>query len=117
MARSLRGAQGAGRAPLAEGLDGATHRRSLRLHALAEQVLRYMADFEKVMAEGTVDEKRTFIRAFARRIALDPEAGTGRAELYALPRFTALPAGAGNAANSSLIMVAGAGFEPATFRL
>lgn len=34
-----------------------------------------MADFEDVVAEGTVDEKRRFIRAFVRRIEIEPAVG------------------------------------------
>jgi hypothetical protein len=48
-----------------------------------------MRDFEKVVAEGTVEEKRSFIRAFTRRVELDPETGEGLAEIYDLPDFTA----------------------------
>lgn len=67
----------------------------------------------EVLAAGTVDEKRQFLRAFIRRVELDPDTGRGRAELYSLPTQTASSAKDTNdAANSSLIMVAGAGYEP-----
>ena len=71
-----------------------------------------MARFDEVVAAGTVDEKRRFLRAFTRRIELDPDTGHGLVELYSLPTQTALPPKSCNAANSSLILVAGVGFEP-----
>ena len=57
------------------------------------------------MREGTIEEKRSFIRAFTKGIELDPEGGKGRAQLYLLPDLTAI---GGETARSSLEMVAGA---------
>ena len=83
---------------------------------LVGAMLDCMAEFQQVAAEGTVEEKRSFIRAFTGTVELDPETGKGRAELLYLPKETALSGDPENAA-SSFTMVAGAGFEPATFRL
>jgi len=60
-----------------------------------------------VASEGTVDEKRRFIRAFTRRIELDPETGKGRAELLYIPNDAAFSGDCENAA-SSFPVVAGA---------
>ena len=94
-------------------LDAAAD-KALEVENLSPEVLGYMERFDEVVATGTVEEKRRFLRAFTRRVELDPDTGRGRAELYSLPTQTASPADADNAGNSSLIMVAGAGFEPAT---
>ena len=91
-------------------LDAAAD-RALEVETVIPEVLGYMERFDEVVAAGTVDEKRRFLRAFTRRVELDPDTGRGRAELYSLPTQTALPADADNAGNSSLLMVAGAGFD------
>ena len=81
--------------------------------------MRSIAELGRLLAvqekeRARVNVTRRFLLAFIRRVELDPDSGRGRAELYFLPTKTAPPTGADNAANSSLIMVAGAGFEPAT---
>ncbi|KPL01518.1 MAG: hypothetical protein AMK75_04500, partial [Planctomycetes bacterium SM23_65] len=68
----------------------------------------YMNEFEKVAAQGTVEEKRFFLRAFVKSVELDPEKHTGRAELFSLPRIEALPPDSDNASNPLFSMVAGA---------
>ncbi|MDP6108431.1 MAG: hypothetical protein QGI33_08380, partial [Candidatus Brocadiia bacterium] len=57
-------------------------------------------------SEGTVEEKRSFLRAFTGKVELDPETGKGRAELLYLPKETALTGDSENAA-SSFKVVAG----------
>ena len=57
---------------------------------LTEAMLTYMEDFQRVVGEGTVEEKRRFIRAFTGKVELDPETGKGRAELLYLPKEEAL---------------------------
>jgi hypothetical protein len=49
------------------------------------ELLDYLGSVGKVVVEGTVDEKRRFLRTFIRRVELDPTTGTGRAEVYDLP--------------------------------
>jgi len=92
-------------------LDAAAD-RAVDIEVLIPEVLDCMERFDEVVAEGTVDEKRRFLRAFIRRVELNPDTGRGHAELYCLPTKTASPTGADNAANSSLIMVAGARSAP-----
>jgi len=77
------------------------------LDELADAVMGCMESFRDVAAEGTVDEKRRFIRAFTGKVELDPETGKGRAELFYLPKETALTGDPENAA-SSFRVVAGA---------
>ena len=66
---------------------------------------------DAVAAQGTIEEKRSFLRAFTRRVELDPDAGRGRLELYCLPRIQASSPGGNDALNSSFQMVAGARYE------
>ncbi len=66
-----------------------------------------MERFTDVAAEGTVDEKRSFIRAFTGKVELDPETGKGRAELLYIPKNAALSECSENVA-SSFPVVAGA---------
>ena len=93
------------------------------LETLTDVMLDYMTEFQKVACQGTVDEKRRFIRAFTKGIELDPRNGKGRAQFFILPDFAALsrfelyPPGRATTARSSFNVVAGAGFEPATSRL
>ena len=96
------------------GLENETA-HAVNLDALMAVMLEYMKDFDKVVAEGTVEEKRAFLRAFTNRVEIDPDGKVGYAELFTLPRIKASSPGCGNdALNSSFQMVAGAGFEPAT---
>ena len=48
-------------------------------------------------AQGIIDEKRSFVRMFVRRVVLDPATGKGRLELYRIPRIQALPPAGDNA--------------------
>lgn len=49
-----------------------------------DALLGYMGSFEDVVAEGTVDEKRALIRAFVKRIDIEPESRHARLSLYDL---------------------------------
>jgi len=64
-----------------------------------------MKDFKRVAEEGTIEEKRSFLRAFCQKIELSPGTHQGRALFYAIPEPSAL------AKDSSLILVAGACYE------
>ncbi len=44
-----------------------------------------MGNFEEVVAEGTVDEKRRFVRAFVQRIEIGPATQQTRLLLRGLP--------------------------------
>jgi hypothetical protein len=48
---------------------------------------------------------------FIKRVVLDPATGKGRLELYRILGIQALPPAGDNASNSSVSMVAGAGFD------
>ena len=72
-------------------------------------MLTYMEEFDKVVRKGTIEEKRSFIRAFTKRVELDPEGDRGRAQLYLLPDLAAI---GGESTRSSLSMVAGARYAP-----
>ena len=85
------------------------------LTALEQALLDYMKRFEVVQAEGTVEEKRAFLRAFTRTVELDPETGKGRLEIYSLPMVPVQEKkDSQNGHPSSLTLVAGVGFEPTT---
>ena len=132
--------------------------RARRVAVMVLEALRQARQFVQVSKEGTIDEKRTLIRAFVKSIDFDPETRTGTAYFWMVPpvgqddevdggrgtRFITEDANlasdapesahdenaslplrlvgtrfqakrpAGQADRSSLIMVAGAGFEPAT---
>ncbi len=80
------------------------------LDELTEALLGYMRCFQEVVSEGTVEEKRSFIRAFTNKIELDPETGKGRAQVLMLPDLTAATRYEPATAKSSFKVVAGARF-------
>ena len=132
--------------------------RECQAAELAQAALALAREVDQVVASGTVDEKRTFIRAFLREIEFNPQSRTGTAYFYVVPSGSGdtgpdpsggpryepattdsnaegagVPSGqmsslllrnddtryaqkrtAPAEGGSSLIMVAGAGFEPAT---
>jgi hypothetical protein len=55
---------------------------------LAQAALALAPHVDQVGRFGTVEEKRTFIRAFVREIEFDPESRTGTAYFYAVPSVT-----------------------------
>ena len=117
---------------------------------LAEQAFAVARSFDRLLEVGTIEEKRTLIRAFLHGIDYDPESSSGKAHFLLVPNAghddgAAGPSPGGlrkdpaqhmssgsigsgdtryhekrraaNDGTSSVIMVAGAGFEPATFGL
>ena len=93
--------------PRLEELEAA-QARTVDVELVCAEMLTAMKDFRKLAAEGTVDEKRTLIRAFAKEIRLDPQSGEGRAQLYMLPDLPVATRHEPATEKSSLIMVAGA---------
>ncbi len=125
---------------------------------LARAALALVPQVQRIAEHGTVEEKRTFVRAFVKEIEFDPRSRTGTGYFYAVPLLGGddgpgrgggtryhqhhadsppeTPGGTSEAESSlpiqnsatryipkrtapeeggsSLIMVAGAGFEPAT---
>ena len=111
-------------------LESAGDKR-LETERIIEEAMAMAGDFKQVFDEGSVEEKRLFIRAFLSGIKLDPRTEEGEARFILLPgldkvwRPENLPELTENPDNeaqknpenqdmSSVILVAGAGFEPAT---
>ena len=53
--------------------------KKIEIGRLVDQAVELASEFKTAIAEGTIEEKRLFLRAFLRRIELDPKAGKGRA--------------------------------------
>jgi DNA invertase Pin-like site-specific DNA recombinase len=62
--------------------------RECQAAELAQAALALAPQVNQVARFGTVDEKRTFIRAFLREVEFDPESRTGTAYFYAVPSPT-----------------------------
>ncbi|MBN1810001.1 MAG: recombinase zinc beta ribbon domain-containing protein [Planctomycetes bacterium] len=103
--------------PRLEELEAASENH-IDIDELMLSVRDYMKRFKEIVQTGTVDEKRTFLRAFTHSIELDPETGEGNVEILSLPRLTDVPMLTTRyeppTGNSSLLMVAEEGFEPPT---
>jgi len=50
-----------------------------------DQTVELAGEFKTVFAEGSIEEKRLFLRAFLKKIEIDPVAGKGQAMLIVLP--------------------------------
>ena len=95
------------------------------MESAAGEMVELLREFGKVIEEGSTDEKRRVIRAFVKEVRLDSDTHGGRAYVLALPDFAtvsqALCTGHEKSrclsATASFQVVAGAGFEPAIFRL
>jgi len=55
------------------------------LDDLTDEMLSHMGSFEQIVSEGTVDEKRRFVRAFVQRIEIDPDSDERRIHLMQVP--------------------------------
>ncbi len=53
--------------------------KKVEIGRLIDQTIELAGEFKKVYAVGTIEEKRLFLRAFLKRIELDPGKGAGRA--------------------------------------
>ena len=79
---------------------------------------RYRKAFAEVLAEGTNEERRAFARVFVKKVEVDP--GTGDILMHLFSRPPALAQERTPASEKTGVrigLVAGAGFEPATFGL
>jgi len=65
--------------------------RECQAAELAQAALALARGVDEVAAFGTVDEKRTFIRAFVREIEFDPQTRAGTAYFYAVPSLSGEP--------------------------
>jgi DNA invertase Pin-like site-specific DNA recombinase len=61
--------------------------RECQAEALARAALDLVPQVSHVAQFGTVEEKRTFLRAFVREIVFDPTSGTGTGYFYVVPLF------------------------------
>ncbi|MFQ5512004.1 MAG: recombinase family protein, partial [Candidatus Krumholzibacteriia bacterium] len=77
----------------------------------AKELVANMGGFEQIFEEGTLQEKKEFIRLFVEKIDLNTEERKARVHIRRFPAPVTMPG------NPLLRMVAGAGFEPATFGL
>lgn len=78
----------------------------------AEEIVRRINRFEEVFEVGTLEEKKGFIQLFVEKIKLNAPMRKARVYLRKFPAPEALGLG-----NLLLVLVAGTGFEPATFGL
>ena len=73
------------------------------LEAATRDALAYLARFREVLEEGTLEQRKEFLRGFVHEISIDPDAARGTITFYELPI-------------SSLMMVPGVGVEPTQAR-
>jgi len=59
--------------------------RERQAQALAERAIAMARDFDRLVEVGTVDEKRSMVRAFLRGIDYDPESASGKAHFWLIP--------------------------------
>jgi len=59
--------------------------KKIEIRRLIDQAVELASEFKTAFAEGTIEEKRLFLRAFLKNINLDPMKGTGRAMFILLP--------------------------------
>jgi hypothetical protein len=79
---------------------------------IVDEIVACLQDFQAVFNEGTPEEKKEFVRLFVEGIELDAEKRVARCRIKKFPAPSDLDAG-----KLSFGLVAGAGFEPATFGL
>ena len=82
------------------------------VNVAVDEIVAQMQDFQAVFSEGTPEEKKEFIRLFVEGIELDAEKRVAVCRIKKFPAPSDLDAG-----KLSFGLVAGAGFEPATFGL
>ena len=69
------------------------------LEAATRDALAYLARFRDVLEEGTLEQRKEFLRGFVHEISIDPDTARGVITFYELPV-------------TSLMMVPGARVEP-----
>ena len=82
-----------------------TARPQVNVKAVVDAGIARLRRFGEFLAHGSLEEQKSVVRAFLARIDLSPREGRGEAHFVRFP------------ASSSFEVVAGAGFEPATFGL
>jgi hypothetical protein len=76
---------------------------------LVDAILAGLEDARKLFDLGTMEERKRVIRAFVEKLTVDGVAGTGELRMKRVPDALSI--------RDSFKVVAGAGFEPATFGL
>jgi hypothetical protein len=56
-----------------------------KIGQVIDQAIELAGEFKTVFAEGSIEEKRLFLRAFLKKIELDPVTGKGQVMLNVLP--------------------------------
>ena len=79
--------------------------------AVVEEALKSIREFEEVFEEGTLEENKELVSLMVERVDVDPVGNTARCYIRKFPAPSLLDTG------NLLQVVAGAGFEPATFGL
>ncbi|MBM3957770.1 MAG: zinc ribbon domain-containing protein [Gemmatimonadetes bacterium] len=79
--------------------------------AVVDAILEGLKDAGRLFENGTMEERKRVVRAFVEGVTLDAASGSAELTMKKLPEPDLLGAG------SSFMLVAGAGFEPATFGL
>lgn len=82
------------------------------IKSLIDEIMSGIRQYNQIFEEGTNREKKEFIRQFVDKIELDPEEKRALIHIRKFPAPKSMDAG-----NLSIELVAGAGFEPATFGL
>jgi DNA invertase Pin-like site-specific DNA recombinase len=59
--------------------------RPVDLEAATREALAYLARFREVLEEGTLEQRKEFLRGFVAEIAIDPDAARGTITFYELP--------------------------------
>ncbi len=66
-------------------LEIAGAKKKIEIGCLIDQAVELAGDFKSAFSEGTIEEKRLFLRAFLKGIELDPIVGKGQAKFILLP--------------------------------
>ncbi len=101
------------RAKIADVLVNLETRRNRRcnLGHVVEEALQSIREFEEVFDEGTLEEQKELVALMVERVDVDPVGKIARCRIRKFPAPTCVDTG------NLLRVVAGAGFEPATFGL
>ncbi|MFB3882427.1 MAG: recombinase family protein [Armatimonadota bacterium] len=87
--------------------------QDLRMEALAEAAISVVRDFDRLVKQGTVEEKRTLIRAFLRVLDFDPITRRGVAHFWVVPSVGQEEFVAGSASRGPRYVPASMGSESA----
>ena len=88
-----------------------TAHKEVDIDATVDDIMGTVESFEDLFPHGTLEEQKEFVRPWVEKIELDPDKRVGKVYIkkFLLP--------ANGTGKPSFEMVAGAGFEPATFGL